>query len=211
MPSRKRTHKRTRRIHRRRGGFIGAPLNDSLAGSWSSKMSLGQGGDFLVPHATQHGGAVFEGAPLNSMGATLPAALQGAAMLGPLQRSFSEIAGLKDQAGGYKARRGTALRRKHRKATKGKSHKGKSRKGGHKARRGTALRRNGQSACGGHRAHKARRGTAMRRRTRRRGGAIGYAPFPSAGMLDVDHSRAGLNPGWTGSVEFDASRARQTL
>jgi hypothetical protein len=203
--SRKRTQRRKARRSRGGSALLGAPLSDSLAASWSSKMSMGQGADFFKYHEGQHGGAM-EGAPLSSLGETLPAALQGPAMLGPLQRSFSEIAGLKDQAGGRRRSRSRKSRRSARKSRRGGSRK--SRRGGQrksrksrKSRRGgqRKSRRNmGQSACMG-----------GRRRTRR-GGALGFAPFPSAGMLDIDHSRAGLNPNWSG-IEVDAAKVRQSL
>jgi hypothetical protein len=165
-------------------------------------MSMGQGADFFKYHEGQHGGAMA-GAPLSTLGETLPAALQGPAMLGPLQRSFSEIAGLKDQAGGRR-KRSTRRSRKSRRGGQRKSRSArKSRKSrsARKSRRGgqRKSRRNmGQSSC-----------TGGRRRTRR-GGALGYSPFPSAGMLDIDHSRAGLNPNWSG-VEVDAAKVRQAL
>jgi hypothetical protein len=77
----------------------GAPVADSLAGDWSSKMSMGQGGDFLKYHVGQHGGALA-GAPMTAIGETLPQGLHAAAHIGSLDKAMADIAGLKDQAGG---------------------------------------------------------------------------------------------------------------
>jgi len=59
-------------------------------------------------------------------------------------------------------------------------------------------------------------GGRRRRRTRRRGGgcgALGFAPFPSEGML-LDNPRAyaqaGLNPEWKTAVEFTDAQVRET-
>ena len=88
----------------------GAPLSYNLAGDWSSKMSMGHGGDYLKIHEGQHGGALA-GAPLSEMGGALPSAMRGPAMLGGLDRAFNGIAGLKDQTGGK--RRKHSRRHKH--------------------------------------------------------------------------------------------------
>jgi hypothetical protein len=58
---------------------------------------------------------------------------------------------------------------------------------------------------------------SRRRRSRRRGGgcggALGFAPFPSQGML-LDNPRAyaqaGLNPEWKTAVEFTDAQVRET-
>ena len=82
----------------------GAPLSQSLSGDWSSKMSMGQGGDYLKYHVGQHGG--MAGAPLSAIdGSALPMSLRGAAHMGALDKSYTEIAGLKDQAGGRRSRK----------------------------------------------------------------------------------------------------------
>ena len=55
-----RSQRKQRKSQRRsRGGaaLSGAPLSFSLSGDWSSKMSQGQGGDYLKYHVGQHGGA----------------------------------------------------------------------------------------------------------------------------------------------------------
>ena len=179
---RSRRHGRSRRS---RGGaaLSGAPLAHSLAGDWSSKMSAGQGGDFLKYHAGQHGGALA-GAPLSAVDSSaLPSALRGPAHIGGLDKAFSDVAGLRDQAGGK--RRRTRHHKKH-----GKKHGKKSSK-----RRST------------------RRTRRTRRSRKSNGGAIGYAPFGSATMLldSAGYSKAGLTPQWSSGVEFDAAKMRQGL
>ena len=51
------------------------------------------------------------------------------------------------------------------------------------------------------------------KRSRRRGGSLGFAPFPSEGML-LDNPRAyaqaGLNPEWKTAVEFTDAQVRET-
>ena len=199
MASRKahRKHKsrRSRRhgcSRRSRGGaaLSSAPLAYSLAGDWSSKMSAGQGGDYLKYHVGQHGGALA-GAPLTAIDSSaLPSALRGPAHIGGLDKAFSDVAGLRDQAGGKRRR---TRHKKH-----GKKHGKKSSKGG--------KRKSSKSSKGG-----------KRRRTRRtrksNGGAIGYAPFGSASMLldSAGYSKAGLTPQWSSGVEFDAAKQRQGL
>ena len=182
-----RKHKTHRRRHSRRntrrGGAMlaGAPVSYSLADDWSSKMSNGQGGDYLKYHVGQHGGAHMAGADLSAItDSALPAALRGPAHIGSLDRSFADIAGLKDQAGGRRRTRRNRTRR-------GK----KSQKKGGK-----------------------RRSSKRSRRTRRsRGGALGYAAFPSAGMLldSAGYAKAGLTPEWKAGVEFDAAKMREAL
>ena len=57
-------HKHCRHTRRRGGAdvFVGAPVESSLAGDWSSRMSQGQGEDYLKYHQGQHGGGIT-GAP----------------------------------------------------------------------------------------------------------------------------------------------------
>lgn len=111
----RKSHHRRRTHHRRRGGAYSlssaSPLNSSLANSWSSKMAAGQGGDFLSYHRGQHGGM----APLSVIsGSSLDAAMRPAAMMTGLDRAFSDIRGLSDQAGGRR-RKGRKTHRKGRK------------------------------------------------------------------------------------------------
>lgn len=108
---RQRSQTRSQKRHTRKRG--GAPLDYSLAGDWSSKMSMGQGGDYMKYHQGQHGGNL-SGAPLSELGQTLPMGLRGPAHISGLDGAFQQIAGLKDQAGGKRrkqrrTRRGGAL------------------------------------------------------------------------------------------------------
>ena len=51
------------------------------------------------------------------------------------------------------------------------------------------------------------------RRHRRNGGALGYAPFPSSGMLlssPTAYAQAGLNPEWKTDVSFTDAKIRET-
>ena len=198
MVSRKshRKHKSHRRHSRKEGGAMlnGAPVSYSLSNDWSSKMSLGQGGDYLKYHVGQHGGALA-GAPLSEMGSALPSAMRGPAMLGGLDRAFNGIAGLKDQAGGK--------RRKHsrRKHSRRKHSRRKHSRRKHSRRKHS--RKNGGS--------RRKRSTRKRSTRRSKGGALGYAPISSASMLldSAAYSKAGLNP--DSGVEFAAAAARQRM
>ena len=207
MVSRKshRKHKSHRRRHSRKegGGMLhGAALSESLAGNWSSKMSMGHGGDYLKIHQGQHGGALA-GASLSEMGNALPSAMRGPAMLGGLDRAFNGIAGLKDQAGGK--------RRKHSRRKNGGGSCGKSLYGGsrRKSRKNGGSRRKSSKKNGGSRR---KRSTRSKRSSRRKhGGALGYAPV-SAGSMLLDaggYAKAGLNP--DSGVEFAAAAARQRM
>ena len=199
MVSRKshRKHKSHRRHSRKEGGSMlnGAPVSYSLSNDWSSKMSLGQGGDYLKYHVGQHGGALA-GAPLSEMGSALPSAMRGPAMLGGLDRAFNGIAGLKDQAGGKRRKhsRRKHSRRKH-------------------SRRKHSRRKHSRKNGGSRRKHSRKNGGSRRKRSTRRskGGALGYAPISSASMLldSASYSKAGLNP--DSGVEFAAAAARQRM
>ena len=197
MVSRKshRKHKSHRRRHsRKEGGAMlnGAPVSYSLSNDWSSKMSLGQGGDYLKYHVGQHGGALA-GAPLSEMGNALPSAMRGPAMLGGLDRAFNGIAGLRDQAGGKRRKHS---RRKH-------SRRKHSRRKHSRRKHGGSRRKNGGS--------RRKRSTRKRSTRRSKGGALGYAPISSASMLldSAAYSKAGLNP--DSGVEFAAAAARQRM
>jgi hypothetical protein len=192
------THRRrhSRRNTRRHGGAAmlnGAPLNYS--DDWSSKMSNGQGADFLKYHVGQHGGAQLAGTELSAVtNSALPASLRGPAHIGALDRSFADIAGLKDQAGGK--RRKHKRSRRHRKSSKKHARRSRRSKGG-KSRK-----------------HSRRQRKSARRSRRSQGGAaLGYAAFPSAGMLldSAGYAKAGLTPEWKAGVEFDAAKIRQAL
>jgi len=135
MASRKmrRTSRKQRkgRSRRMRGGM--APINDSLAGSSASKMSLGQGEQFASYHTAQHGGQ----APLSAItDSALPQDMHASAGILPLGRYITDIQGLKDpgQAGGR--RRRVSKRRVSRKSRKTrKSRKSRSRRARKSTRR----------------------------------------------------------------------------
>lgn len=191
------THPR-KRTQRKRGGadaLEGAPVKYSLAGSWPSRMSLGQGQDYFKYHVGQHGGSNYNhnhgGAPLRAItDSSLPDSLRSHAMLSGLDGAIKDISGLKDQAGGRRTRRRHTRR-------KGKKHGGKRGKKNGKSHH----KKNGKS----HR--------KSRRTHRKRGGNLGYAPFPSAGMLlssPTAYAQAGLNPEWKTDVAFDLAKVRDT-
>lgn len=89
-----------------------------------SKQSIAQGVDFFGYHAKQHGGM----APVGSTG-VLDDNLRTFARLAPLDKSFTEIVGMRDQAGG--------------KRKKGRKGSRKSRKGSRKSRKGSRKMRGG--------------------------------------------------------------------
>ena len=171
------------RRQRRYGGaeaFVGAPLSYQL-----QDQALAQGADFLSYHKGQHGGATP--LALTSLDAidnsALAGQLRGPAMLGGIDRAFADIAGLRDQQGGKRRRR-------------------RSKKGGKRSKR---------SKKGGKRSKRSGKKSRRTHRTRRsHGGAMGFAPFPSQGMLlsPGQTARAGLSEGWADAVEFDAAKMR---
>ena len=76
-----------------------------------SKQSIAQGTDFFGYHAKQHGGM----APVGTTG-VLDDSLRTYARLAPLDKSFTEIVGMRDQAGGKrKGRKGKKGRKSTRK------------------------------------------------------------------------------------------------
>jgi len=181
------THRRsTRRSTRRRGGadaLSGAPVNYHLSGSWPSQMSLGQGADYFKYHEGQHGGAALGMGPFPE--AVLSPGLPEA-LRGP-----AHIGGIDKAIADVRGLKDQAggKRRKHRKGTKkhGKSHKKHSKS---------------------HKKH-----SKSHRRHRRNGGALGYAPFPSSGMLlssPKAYAEAGLNPEWKTDVAFTDAKIRET-
>ena len=110
----------------------------------ASNLSLEQGGQYAKMHSNQHGGVADLGytgalpaemrgeARVGQMGGMAPvgdtgvleAGLRESARIQPLDASFNEIAGMKDQGGGGRRRRG----RKSRKSQKRKSRRCWSRK-----------------------------------------------------------------------------------
>lgn len=187
--NRKNNRSRKRRNHSGGNAIHGSPLSDNLAGSWPSRMSLGQGGDYFKYHQGQHGGAVFQGSPLSAItGSSLPEALRGPAHISGLDKAFVDIRGLKDQTGGRRTRR-------HKRHHKSKTCRNKSHR--HKSHRNKSRR------------NKSRRN---RRSRRSRGGALGYSPFPSGSMLldRTGYQQAGLNPEWKSDISFSMAKIRDS-
>ena len=182
----KRARSSRRRTHRRRGGadaLDGAPLKYSLAGSWPSRMSLGQGADYFKYHVGQHGGeSNIGGAPMRAItDSMLPANLRMAAHIGGIDKAIEYSRQFKDpnQAGG---------RRRSRCKKHGKRH--------------------GKKQCKSHRGGKSHK---KRRTHKKRGGSMGYAPFPNKGMLldsPTAYAQAGLNPQRKTDVAFDMAEIR---
>ena len=182
----KRTHKR--RTHRRGGAALnGAPVGYHLSGDWSSKMSLGQGADYFKYHEGQHGGAALAMSPfpgaVESSG--LPAALRGPAHIGGIDKAIADVRGLSDAPNSTATVGGR--RRRHSKRHGSKKHSRRHSKRHSKKHRKT--------------------------HHRRRGGALGYAPFPSSSMLlnsQAAYAQAGLNPEWKTDIAFTDAKIRET-
>ena len=128
----KHKHCRHTRRTRRRGGaevFVGAPVESSLAGDWSSRMSQGQGADYLRYHQGQHGGGIT-GAPYPTavMDSRLPGGMVASSMTSGLDKAIADVAGLRDMAGGRRTRgrRGRRTRGRRGRRTRG----GRRRRGG---------------------------------------------------------------------------------
>lgn len=129
---RQRSQRRTRRHQGGAYALTGAPLSDSLAGSWSSKMSAGQGGDYLKYHAGQHGGAL-DGAPVSVLGSEgLPSSMQASAMTAATMKAYADIAGLKDQTGGRRRKHKKHHSKRHRRTRSKRSNRSKRQRGGSK-------------------------------------------------------------------------------
>lgn len=187
----RKAQKKQRRSRRHRGGdaLHGAPVNYALAGSWPSKMSLGQGADFFQYHKGQHGGAeLVQPAPLYAIEhSMLPANLRASAHIGGLDAAIDYSRQFKDQAGGRRTRK----HRKHRK------HRG-SRRHRHSRR------------C--HHGGKRKSQRKQRKQRKSRGGALEYAPFPNKGMLlnEQMYAQAGLNPSWKSDIAFADAKIRDS-
>jgi hypothetical protein len=174
-----------------------AALSYSLANSNTSRTSLGQGADFLKYHQGQHGGYIANGAPMSAITASsLDGALRGPAHLGGLDKAFAAIAGLSDQQGG---------RRRRSKRAKKHAKRSKKSKGGKRSKK----------SKGGKRSKKHGKRSKKHTRRHKRGGSheLGFAPFPSKGMLlsGAQYSQAGLNPEWKNAVEFDSAMQRSAM
>lgn len=190
----KRHHRKAhRRTHRRvRGGV--APVTYSLAGSWPSRMSLGQGVQYEQLHEGQHGGAAapfpasLEGRPL------ITGQMSDSAMTATLDKAIMDVRGLQDPPNAPSGQMATPVshvggrRRKHRKG------KGKSRKHHRGTRRHTR------------RSHRKMRGGST---------VLGFDSVNAPGMLlpsQKMYDQAGLNPGFRGAdVAFDVAKARDEI
>jgi hypothetical protein len=191
--SRKTKRTMRRRTYKKRGGsdlpIRGAPVNYSLAGDWSSRMSLGQGDDFFKYHEGQHGGeAPFPGGVTDSL---LPVALRGPAHIAGIDKAIADVRPLRDenQVGGRRKRRHHTKRKSHKKHRGAKKYTGGKKHTGKKSHR------------------------KSRRHMRKRGGALGYAPVSAPGMLlsgPRAYAEAGLNPEWKTAVEFTDAKIRNT-
>lgn len=175
---RKHSHKR-RTQHRRRGGS--APVQYSLAGSWSSEMSRGQGADFFNYHRGQHGGV----APLSEIGGQLISPeMRGPAHVGGIDKAILDVRGLKDQAGGKRKSR----RNKSRKDRRNKSRKDRRNKS-RKDRRNKSRRSRGGAQLSG--APFPSQGMLL--------------DSPKY------YAQAGLNPEWRTDVAYDMAKMRQGM
>jgi len=235
---RRRTHRR--RTHRRRGGAEGAPVNYHLSGSWPSRMSLGQGADYFKYHEGQHGGGLSYGQfPEAVLDPGLPAALRGPAHLGGIDKAIADVRGLCDppncpgtSAPAQTTGGGRRRNRSRRNKTHGGNRRNRSRRnrtyGGNRRNRNrrnnaaaAANVANAAAAAAVTNAVVASNAAAVaavpngrnRRSRRRSGGALGYAPFPSPGMLlssPKAYAEAGLNPEWKTDVAFTDAKIRET-
>jgi hypothetical protein len=149
-------------------------------------MSLGQGADYFKYHVGQHGGANRRrrggSYQANLMGASFPNSIGQTLPQG--LRTAAHIDGLDKAIADVRPLRDPGQAGGRRKKRRGSSRRGKSRRG--KSRRGS-------------------------RRTKRRGGSMGYAPFPNKGMLldtQREYAQAGLNPQWKTDVAFDLAAER---
>lgn len=235
---RRRTHRR--RTHRRRGGadaLSGAPVNYHLSGDWSSRMSLGQGADYFKYHEGQHGGAALGMGPFPAavLDPGLPQDLRGPAHIGGIDKAIADVRGLCDPpncpgttsvqpagttTGGRRGRRNnndptnpsgnnSPINIVNNNPTAPNDPNGNNDptplQGGRRHRRHSKKH------------HKSRRHSKKHRKTHRRhrrsGGALGYAPFPSPGMLlssPKAYAEAGLNPEWKTDVAFTDAKIRET-
>jgi hypothetical protein len=130
----RKAHRRTRRQRqqRKQGGM--APITYSLSGSWPSRMSLGQGGDYSQYHAGQHGGSApypvaVSGSPL------ITDAMVGPSMTGGIDKAIADVRSLRDEGppvvqSGAGHRRRTHSRRARKTKGKRKSSRRQQRKRG---------------------------------------------------------------------------------
>jgi hypothetical protein len=181
----KRTHRRKthhrRRSTHRRGGSMLAGAPVNYHLSGSWPSRMSLGQG--ADYFKYHQGQHGGAAPFpSSIGAVLPPALRGPAHIGGIDKAIMDVRGLKDYEGaGGKRRKGRKASKRHH----SKGHKGRKSSKRHHSHRMT--------------------------RRKRRGGSLGYAPFPNKGMLlsGSEYAQAGLNPGWKTDVAFKAAEVRQ--
>ena len=191
----KRTQKRkmTHRRNKHKGGE--APVNYHLSGSWPSRMSLGQGADYFKYHEGQHGGGLAMGPyPAAVLSPGLPAELRGPAHIGGIDKAIADVLPLKDsnQAGGKSKRNKNKSKRNKNKTKRNKNKTKRNKKDKRRTKRNKSKRN---------------------KRGKRRGGSLGFAPFPSSGMLldsPKAYAQAGLNPEWKTDVAFTDAKIRDT-
>jgi len=178
----RRSTRKLRNRSKSRGGasysYVPAPVDYVDA---TGNLNLAQGRQFAEMHEGQHGGAGLISGPYpDALGDVLPQDLAASARLLPLQKSFDEIKGMSDQAGG---------RRNKRKSMKGgkKSRKNRKSKKSRKNRNNRKNRKNRKS-----------RKNRNNRKSRRGGSSLGYQSVDAPGMLltNAEYKLAGLNPEW---------------
>ena len=205
----RRTHRKgTRRM---RGGYVltGSNVNDTSMNA-PFKVNMLQGQEYASQHANQHGGVANVGytgvlpldmrhaAHIDQAGGMAPVGDTGVmdvgrveARLGPLDASFQEIAGMKDQAGGRRRKRTSRKSRKSRKA---------SRKGTRKSRRnnGGCWSRKSRRNMRKHTMRGGKRST-MRggKRSTMRGGVASLSDSNVLLPIDMEKQAVmGMNPEW---------------
>ena len=195
---RRKSSRRSRRRHQ--GGQ--APVTNSLAGSWSSKMSFEQGNEYAKQHVGQHGGVLATPASTQAItDSVLPSNLWGSARVTGTFNALSDSAKLQD-GGRRRSHRHHKLHCHCRHCKSRRRQQGGQRK---------SHRRQRKSRQGGQRKSRRR----QRRTRRRQGGALGYATINASPMLlDSDgYAQAGLNPELRSmdGPEFDAAYIRQAM
>lgn len=221
----------------------GASVKYHLSGSWPSRMSLGQGADYFKYHEGQHGGALSYGAfPGAVLSPGLPESLRGPAHVGGIDKAIADVAGLRDPpytGGNRKSRRKN--RDRSRRKNRDRSRR-KTRGGNRKRSNGNAVNAvnavnaaevaNVNAEVATNAAEVATNAAEVAnvnavnavevarnavevggRRRRRKGGTLGYAPFPTQGMLldsQRAYAQAGLNPEWKTDVAFTDAKIRDT-
>jgi hypothetical protein len=201
---RRKSSRRSRRRHQ--GGAVKldpASVHDSLAGNWSSKISLGQGANFNSYDPRQTGGVLATPASTQAItDSVLPSNLWGSARVTGTFNALSDSAKLQD-GGRRRSHRHHKLhchcrRCKSRRRQQGGQRKSRRQQGGQRKSRRRQRRQGGQ-----------------RRSRRRQGGALGYSTINASPMLlDSDgYAQAGLNPEFRSmdGVEFDAAYNRQAM